>query len=209
MQEPRIQAELTPASLADWEGEDPYLNGCKLCNDNATKAWLHHPTIENSRVEHVDFTALQAERFEASDVVFHNCDFANVDLSEATLYRVRFDQCRLVGTNLTRCYAANVQFNECQMTLAWLPEATLKTVSFKDCRLERAELSEVHATKLGFDHCMIDGLGLFGTRLLGIDVATCDFTTIEANATQLRGLHVTSEQAAALAARYLGLAVSD
>ncbi|MCI1985115.1 MAG: pentapeptide repeat-containing protein [Lactobacillus sp.] len=207
MQKPKITPELTPLAISDWPVAEPYLQGVAVAGGQFDSQWRHHPTIENSRVQQVDFTAMQAERFEASDVVFTHCDWANTDLSEAAFYRVRFDQCRLTGVDLSQAYLSEVVFTDCQMDLAWLPEATLKTVTFVSCRLAHAELSRGRITHLQLQDCAIDRLGLLGLRLKGWDLTSCQFATLDADVSGLQGLQVTASQAENLARRYLGLAV--
>lgn len=207
MESPQLIDPLSPAQLSDWTTADCYLQGVLIDHDTMLDTFTHHPTIENSRIEHTDFTQMHAERFEASDCVFTHCDFANVDLSEAAFYRVKFDQCRFVGTNLTQMYAANVQFIDCQMSLVWAPEATFKTVDFLRCRLDGGEFSRAQTAKFTLTDCAIDGLGLLGFKLKDLDLSSCEFETLELDLERMRGLKVTDTQASLIAKRYLGLHV--
>ena len=207
MESPQLIDTLLPAQLRDWAKSDAYLQGVLIDRDTMPDAFMHHPTIENSRIDHTDFTPMHAERFEASDCVFKHCDFANVDLSEAAFYRVVFDQCRFVGTNFTQMYAANVQFVDCQMSLVWAPEATFKTVDFLRCRLDGGELSRAQTAKFTLTDCAIDGLGLLGFKLKNLDLSSCEFESLELDLERMRGLKVTDAQASLIAKRYLGLHV--
>lgn len=207
MESPQLFEDLTTATLTGWVDADAYLQGVAINHDTMPAMFIHHPTIENSRIDHTDFTPMQTERFEASDCMFKHCDFANVDLSEAAFYRVVFDQCRFVGTNLTQMYAANVQFVDCQMSLVWAPEATFKTVDCLRCRLDGGELSRAQTAKFTLTDCAIDGLGLLGFKLKNLDLSSCEFETLELDLERMRGLKVTDAQASLIAKRYLGLRV--
>lgn len=207
MESPQLLDPLTLTPLSQWPNDDAYMQGVLIDHDTMFTDFIHHPTIENSRLVHVDLTHMKAERFEAADCVFTHCDFANVDLSEAAFYRVVFDQCRFVGTNLAQLYAANVQFVDCQMSLVWAPEGTWKTVDFLRCRLDGGEFSHAQTAKFTLTDCAIDNLGLMGFSLKNLDLSSCEFKTLELELARMRGLTVTDTQASLLATRYLGLHV--
>lgn len=78
--------------------EEPMLEMCKVVNDEAIEAFFDRPRFYNMEFDHCQFTNSDFSQVEFVDVRFTNCDLSNVNMTKASIHRVEFINCKLLGT---------------------------------------------------------------------------------------------------------------
>ena len=102
-----------------------------------------------------DFRDEDLSRLRTERVVFNECDFSGVDLTESehlgsafrncnfrrtSLWHSTFRQCSLLGSVFTECRMRPITLVEVDLTLAVLGGCDLRGVDLSDCRLREASL---------------------------------------------------------------------
>jgi uncharacterized protein YjbI with pentapeptide repeats len=133
-----------------------------------------------------DFSRLRTER-----VVFTECDFSGVNLSEShhrgsafrncifqrtLLWHSTFAQCSLLGSVFVQCRLRPLTFDEVDFTLAVLGGNDLRGADLSGCRLRETSLVETDLRKAVLRGADLSGARTVGTRLDDADLrgATVD-----------------------------------
>ena len=173
----------------------------------------------------VDFRADEYDgalsRLRTERVVFTECNFSGVDLSEsqhagsafrnctfrrATLWHSTFTHCSLLGSVFTECRLRPITIVESDLSLAVLGGCDLRGVDLSDCRLRETSLvgADLRKTVLGradLTGARVQDATFDGADLRGARVDAAFWTTAK-----VRGAKIDIEQALAYAAAH-GLAV--
>ena len=122
-----------------------------------------------------DLSRLQTER-----VLFTECDFTGVNLTESehqgsafrnctfnltTLWHSTFRQCSMLGSVFTRCRLRPLTLDEVDFTLAVLGGNDLRGVDLSGCRLRETSLVEADLRKTLFRGADLSGARTTGARL--------------------------------------------
>jgi uncharacterized protein YjbI with pentapeptide repeats len=184
--------------------------------DNDEGVW-----VEREFVAH-DFRDEDLSRLHTERVVFDECDFRGVDLTEsehvgsafrncrferATLHHSAFRHCSMLGSVFTECRMRPLKLVEVDMTLAVLDGCDLKGVDLSGCRLREASLVEADLRK-----AVLRGADLRGARLGKTRLDEADLRGAQTDATfwttaTLRGAKIDVDQALAYAVAH-GLDIS-
>lgn len=199
---------LSPASFFDIFDEEDFLLTDKLIeNEFAEEQQIDHPYVEKSIFNRVTLTTSSFYKFEATDVIFNNCDFSNCNLEEAVLLRCEFRNCKMLGLNLNNAYISTCEFENCLMDLASINKVQLKTTHFIETSLKDVGFADNKLTKTTFASCKLNQISTYGTSLKGLDLTSNSFESLEADLASIRGVIVNEQQAAVLAQRYLNLSI--
>ncbi|MDT5175026.1 MAG: hypothetical protein QOG37_2277, partial [Mycobacterium sp.] len=127
-----------------------------------------------------DLSRLHTER-----VVFTECDFSGVNLTESqhrgsafrncnftrtTLWHSTFAQCSMLGSVFAQCRLRPVRFDEVDFTLAVLGGNDLRGVDLSGCRLRETSLVETDLRKGVLRGADLRGARTNGTRLDNADL---------------------------------------
>ena len=164
-----------------------------------------------------DLAGLHTER-----VVFTECDFSGVDLSESvhlgsafrncrfvrsTLWHSTFRNCSMLGSTFEDCRMRPVVCEEVDFTLAVLAGADLRGVDLSGCRLREVSLGRADLRKAVLRGCDLSGVRTQGLRLEEADLRGARIDATLWTAAAYRGARVGVDQALAFAAAH-GLDVS-
>lgn len=109
-----------------------------------------------------DFREEDLSRLRTERVVFTECDFSGVDMSEsqhfgsafrnctfrrATLWHSTFTNCSLLGSVFAECRLRPIKIVESDLTLAVFGGCDLRSVDLSDCRMREASLVGVDLRK--------------------------------------------------------------
>lgn len=164
-----------------------------------------------------DLSGLRTER-----VVFNECDFAGVNLSESThlgsafrncrflrtkLWHSTFRNCSLLGSTFQDCGLRPMVCDEVDFTLATLGGADLRGVDLSGCRLREASLVQADLRK-----AVLRGADLTGARTNGLRLEEADLRGARIDPTlwttaACRGARIDVPQGLAFAAAH-GLAIA-
>jgi uncharacterized protein YjbI with pentapeptide repeats len=104
-----------------------------------------------------DFRDDDLSRLRTERVVFTECDFSGVDMSESehvgsafrnctfrrtSLLHSMFRHCSFLGSVFTECRIRPIKLVEVDFTLTVLGASDLRAVDLSDCRLQKAKLDE-------------------------------------------------------------------
>ena len=112
--------------------------------------------------DHHDFRDEDLSRLRTERVVFTECDFSGVDMSESehvgsafrnctfrrtSLLHSMFRHCSFLGSVFTECRMRPIKFVEVDFTLTVLGASDLRGVDLSDCRLREASLVDADLRK--------------------------------------------------------------
>jgi uncharacterized protein YjbI with pentapeptide repeats len=132
-----------------------------------------------------DFRDDDLSRLCTERVVFSECDFSGVNLSESqhrgsafrncrfertTLWHSTFAQCSMLGSVFVQCRLRPITFDEVDFTLAALGGNDLRGVDLSGCRLREASLVETDLRKAVLRGADLSGARTTGTRLDDADL---------------------------------------
>jgi uncharacterized protein YjbI with pentapeptide repeats len=132
-----------------------------------------------------DFRDDDLSRLCTERVVFSECDFSGVNLSESqhrgsafrncrfertTLWHSIFAQCSMLGSVFVQCRLRPITFDEVDFTLAALGGNDLRGVDLSGCRLREASLVETDLRKAVLRGADLSGARTTGTRLDDADL---------------------------------------
>lgn len=200
---------LSAGSFLDiFNTEDLLLKNKLIENEFDEEQQIEHPFVEQSIFNHVTLTKSSLYKFEATDVVFNNCDFSNCNLEEAVFLRCEFNNCKMLGINLNNAYISTCIFDHSTLDLASINHVQIKHCQFLESSLQDVGFTDNKLTKTTFNDCQLNQISTYGTSLKGLDLSLNSFELIEADFASLRGVIVNEQQAALLAARYLNINLS-
>lgn len=188
--------------------EDHLLTLCQLAQETIVQQQLEHPMIDQATLTGMTFSADMFNRFELTDVVVRHCVLVNCEFPAANFYRVRFEDCKLVGTTLDRARLKEVTFSGCDLSLTNFNETKMTDVMFEQCKLTEANCMTSTLKKCQFKGCDLDQADFFETSLKGVDLSTCQFTTLRVLAPDIKGCQVNEQQAVLLAQELLGVGLA-
>jgi len=172
------------------------------------------PVWTEREVDNHDFRDDDLSRLRTERVVFTECDFSGVDMSESvhvgsafrnctfrrtSLLHSTFRQCSFLGSVFTECRMRPIKLEEVDFTLTVLGASDLRGVDLSDCRLREASLVEADLRK-----AVLRGTDLTGARTTGarLDDADLRGATVDPSLWQtasLAGARVDVGQAVAYA----------
>jgi len=132
-----------------------------------------------------DFRDDDLSRLRTERVVFTECDFSGVNLSESqhrgsafrncrfertTLWHSTFAQCSMLGSVFVQCRLRPITFDEVDFTLAALGGNDLRGVDLSGCRLREASLVQTDLRKAVLRGADLSGARTTGTRLDDADL---------------------------------------
>ncbi|HEX5352217.1 MAG TPA: hypothetical protein VFW58_11360, partial [Trichococcus sp.] len=100
--EPVLPKDLPEINFADcFDPDEPYIEHALFKDTAIDLGDRRGVEFTEVRFQNVTFSEATVPQLYLRDVIFESCDFANVQLDEVTMKRVRFMNCRLIGTSMT------------------------------------------------------------------------------------------------------------
>ena len=145
------------------------------------------------------------------DVVGVDLDWANERSLGLSALRVELRRCRLTGVELAEATLSDVLFDECRIDLAGLRNAQLERVVFRDCRMGECDFYGSSLKDVLFERCELREATFSGCTLQRVELRGCDLAGVR-GAEALRGARMTWNDVvenAALFASVVGIEVVD
>lgn len=189
------------------------LDGAELEGGALERCDFRGQTAERVRFDEVrvvagEFAETKVAHLVWTDVACERSDFSMAAWREPKLTRVTLKDCRLTGARLEGADLDQVTFVGCQLDYASFSGARLRRVRFERCKLHETDFGGAKLGGTVFDGCDIVGADFVGASLEGADIRTSTVRDVRLTAREVKGLVVTRDQAAALAALF-GLVVRD
>jgi uncharacterized protein YjbI with pentapeptide repeats len=162
-----------------------------------------------------DFRDDDLSRLHTERVVFTECDFSGVDLSESvhlgsafrnctfrrtSFLHSTFQHCSFLGSVFTECRMRPMKLVEVDFTLAVLGAADLRGVDLSDCRLREAGLVDTDMRKAVLRRADLSGARVQNAKFDEADLRAARVDPTLWTTAALRGAKVDIEQALAYAA---------
>ena len=102
---------------------------------------------------------------------FSDCNLTNTQWGGTTFNSVEFENCKLLGSDLSGCnpFMLQLRFRESNLTLAICSALPLKGTSFLDCVLEQTDFTHADLKKVRFENCNLKNAIFDQTQLEGAD----------------------------------------
>ncbi|WP_094602980.1 hypothetical protein SPSIL_040840 [Sporomusa silvacetica DSM 10669] len=195
---PNLPQQLPLVHIHDFHDEDcvklSLIQDCTFEAQNATNIVVSQVLFKN-----VVFNYTHWPFAKITDTIFEKCDLSNVNFSQCFMDRVRLTNCKLVGIDMTEASLRNIVFEDCNAAYSVLRFTNCKKVNFHNSSFAEADLYSATLTDVNFAHCNLDKVQFSGTKLAGIDLSTCQFYQLGLTPDNLRGCIIAPEQAIALA----------
>jgi len=120
------------------------------------------------------------------DVIGADLDWAGGRAVGFAARRVELRRCRLTGVELAEATLGDVTFDECRIDLAGLRHAKLERVVFRDCRMTGCDLYGAALSDVLFERCELREATFSATTLRRVELRGCDLTGL-VGAEALRG----------------------
>lgn len=188
--------------------DEAYFEANRFTNSDYSYLTGKNIIIRQSELEKITLHKTRLDNFEASNVIFRNCDFSNIEWLKASFHQVIFEQCKLTGANFAESYLRDCQFHDCLCDFVSFSQGNLKVVTFANCRLTDSEFYNLKWQHINFINNDLTGSNWGHTSLNKLDFSNNKFYRIILEQENLRGLIVNSQQALVIAAS-LGLVIKD
>lgn len=175
-------------------GEMPSADGERLVFDNCV---FKDMSFANSDWRGVEFV----------DVLFHTCDFSNVQMENAML-RCEIINSKLTGADMANTNLGHLLMKESDIRYANFNFSEMKEVEYAGSNLEDSDFYECQFNQVRFEKCKLDNANFSETDLDGVDLSDSTYDRIEVTVPKIAGCIVSTEQALGFA-RALGLTVKD
>lgn len=187
------------------------LEGVKVERIGASGLRAGNMSVDEAFFEKVLFASAKLEKLRAADVEFRACDFSATTCAEGTFIRTCFNNCRLMGANLSQVVFKDVVFQNCKLDMSNFRLATLKRVQFIDCVLSETDFQMSELTDVEFQNCRLEKTEFDHCKIKRADARTSQMFDIR-GWQSLRGLTIDTSQLMAVApelATELGLTIKD
>jgi uncharacterized protein YjbI with pentapeptide repeats len=125
-------------------------------------------------VTDADWANERAQRWSALRAELRRCRLTGIELGEATITDVTFDDCRIDLAGIRHARLERVVFRDCRMGECDFYGSTLKDVLFERCELREATFSTCTLERVAFRGCDLAGVrgaeALRGARMAWPDV---------------------------------------
>lgn len=193
------------------ELEDLDLTGAIFDHCTLNEAKLRECVLDRARIIGGSCVATDFASTDLNDTLFYCVELSRARFTGALLADARFEECRMVGADLTalRGLAVTLGIRDCNLQLANLQGADLRGADLTGSDFTEASLRGADLRDATFSRCRLGGVDLSHSRLDGTDLRGADLGEITPDMpSQLCGAVISPAQAADICTA-LGLTVLD
>ena len=154
---------------------------------------------ESCVFDRVSFNGGKIESMRCKDVVFLNCDLANLHVRKLFAMRVEFKNCRLTGIRLNENECKDLLIASGDQRYAQFRFSTMETAEFDGCNFEEADFAGAKLKHVKFSHCQLRNAEMSDVTLTEVDLRGSTVEGLKLNAKDIRGAIVDPAQALAFA----------
>ncbi|MBD2410614.1 hypothetical protein FACHB389_17520 [Nostoc calcicola FACHB-389] len=180
--------------------ENIYLSNCQL--EGIKGVDFQYAYFDTVKAINTYFKKLSLQ-----DVRIIKSDFANTEWEEASLNRVEFVNCRLLGFKGIKSRFKNVIFKGCQGQFSQFNFSKFDCVIFDNCILEESTFLEASLTNVKFINCQMNNVILGDAKFKDTDFRGSNIEGLQININQLKGAILDLFQAAYILQRYANVIV--
>jgi uncharacterized protein YjbI with pentapeptide repeats len=202
---PRLPKRATTMPLTAIDDQATYENlliaDCALDDQQA-----EYVIFEGTLFRQVTAQRARLPLLQLRDVRFEACDLTGVEWEHASLARVEFLGCRLIGLHASEGRCEDLLVKGSNLNLAQLWGTLFKRARFESCNLSEASFQGADLSGATFDKCDLRGASFSDAKLVGADLRGSNIDGVRAGVKELQGAIVDPEQAIHIA-RLLGVEV--
>lgn len=207
---PILPAVLDEYSLADFE-RDTSLESAHVVGSEADKLDITAGDLSGVLIEKSTLAWSQLPRLNGRDVDIRKSDLSSIGISNASLNRVVFSDCRMSGFDASQAQLHDVVFKACKLDMANFRFASLRRVVFIDCQLVEADFLGASLYDVTFESSQLERTVFEKAVCKKVDLRTSDLIDISGWGS-LKGATIDGAQLTMIApylANALGLTVSN
>lgn len=207
---PILPAVLDDYTLDDLERESS-LDAAHVVDVEPRTLDIAAADITGVLFEKCNLTRSQLPRLNGRDVDVRKSDFSNVGMTNASLKRVAFSDCRMSGLDVSQAQLHDIIFKGCKLDMANFRFADLRRVTFVDCQLTETDFLGASLFEVKFESCQLERTVFEKTTCKKVDLRTSELIEIS-GWTSLRGATIDGAQLTMIApylASALGLTISN
>lgn len=205
--DPRLTEDMPFAAIAadaDIEDAEAY----RFCRETVAEFAPRTLTVGGCVFDRVRLASLRMRGVRFHDVRFERCDLSMADLRGTSFNRVEFVGCKLQGADMSESTMNHVSFADTSARYVNVAASRLRHVRFAGSDLRGGVLADMKTEAVEVSRCDFTEADFSHTRLAGFDLRDSTIDGIAVNLPDLRGVTVSTWQAAALI-RILGVRVED
>lgn len=198
IQKPKLNSNLevinTFEELLELIEEDEKISNKIFENIDVTSIDESRVSFEGCIFRNVNFYNCTFRYLDLLDVVFERCDLSNIDLSESSIYRTEFLNCKLIGSKLEDGNFKDCLFRNVLGDYSSFSFSKLNKVSFEGSSFVSSVFMEVKNKHMYFDDCNFKKSVFRKTYLEDVDLSNCEIDGIEVGIKELYKAKVNASQ---------------
>jgi uncharacterized protein YjbI with pentapeptide repeats len=187
--------ELDDAQLGEFELSECNFNGQEAARVDLLDGQLTRVLVIG--------TSMPKARFQ--NLIVSKCDFSNAELVSSKHTRLAYSDCKMVGLKIPESAFTDVSFDNCIANLLHLYGSKLSNVIFKGCNLKNADFRSVQMENVRFENCEMQQAEFYGAQLQNVDLSGSRLDGVKANAGDLKGAIIDSQQLIEMAEGFAGM----
>ena len=142
----------------------------------------------NCTFKNCDFSNVNFDFAELIDCLFLSCNLTMAKLGNTTLSRVKFDSCKLLGVDFSKCskFLFSISFENSMLNYSLFSRNDLKNTLFNNCKLNEVSFIETNLTSAKFLNCDLEKAIFDRTNLEKADFSTSQNYTINPELNKLK-----------------------
>jgi len=209
IRQPTLLPDLPLASLEDLTNGD--IEEAHLYDIDATNCHITSASIVGVLLEKVLLSGALIERISARDLIAKQTDLSAATVSNGSINRAKFDNCRMSGVDMNKTTVHDVVFSGCKLDMANFRFADLRRVTFVDCILTEADFLGASLHDVTFVNSLLERTVFDQAKCKLVDLRSSQLYELS-GWSSLRGATIDSVQLAEVApylARQLGIFVQN
>lgn len=157
---------------------------------------IKEQTIDGCIFEKIDFNNIELYKVDFLDVIFENCDLSNKRFDFRLVERVKFKNCKMVGTSFIGASLRDVTFECCLGKYINFAQTRISNFKIKDSDFTSASFLETELKNVEFENVNFSQSEISHTNFSGIDFSSCKLSGFMIDFDSLKGIIVNQFQAA-------------
>ena len=195
--------QITPPSLppllttvdnpsALFEDEDS-IEGVDVRDSFVMTDQLQKTSISESLLSKIDFSQVNAHRFDISDCALKNCNFTASKFPDSSWHRVSIEGTRCSGLQVTNGTMKHVTFTNSKLEIVNFRFSRFENVRFEDCVLDDVDFYEARLKNIEFVNCTINKMTFANASIVNVDISKSTVDTV-IGIRSLRGVTISYDQ---------------
>ena len=135
--------------------------------------------IDGGRITRTDLNRSRFLRPSLSDLVFLDCNLANLRWGGAAMTRTIFQECQMTGFDVNSSSLLDIQFLGCKLSLSSFRFLAKAKVRFVGCEMDGADFHAVDLRDCRFERCILTDSLFHEAKAAGVDLRGSSLTGLQ------------------------------